>query len=118
MKAARAVLALFAVGLLFSACTKTVYETAPVAADTVQTIMVIVDAPDGSACDLYVNGKIYSSMFVNQEPDTMIVPAGSVMEARYMYQNSLYTQTDTALVSDTAGSFDLFASGDTLWWRV
>jgi len=118
MKAVKVVLALFAVGLLFSACTKTVYETAPVAADTVKSEIVIVEAWGDSACDLYVNGKIYSSMFVNQEYDTMIVPAGSVMEARYMYQNSLYTQTDTALVSDTAGSFDLFASGDTLWWRL
>ena len=118
MKAVKIVLALFAVGLLFSACTKTVYETAPIAADTGKPqVVCIIDHAD-SACDIYINGNLYTTMFAYQVYDTLRIPSGSVMQAQWEYNNELFTVADTASIKDTTGSYMLSCSGDTLNWVI
>ena len=118
MKAVRVVVMTFAVSLLFSACTKTVYVTAPVAADTTKAFVVVADNWGDSACDIYVNGDLTATMFVHEENVIFTAPSGALLQARQMCNGTLQVQTDTALVADTSSQAYFYASGDTLFWTI
>ena len=126
MKAVRVVVMTVAVSLLFSACTKTVYVTAPVAADTTKAFVVVADNWGDSACDrntptrvdIYVNGDPTATMFVHEENVIFTAPSGALLQARQMRNGTLQVQTDTALVADTSSQAYFYASGDTLFWTI
>jgi hypothetical protein len=128
MKALRVVLAvvvLSVVGLLSSGCTKTVYEVVqPKADSTKQTVIVITwweSSTAKSDCDIYVNGDIYETIFLGQYLDTIIVPSGATIGARFL----LSTYNQQMWVGDTVvsklGLFtenngDTLKGQDTLYW--